>query len=265
MSRSTTAPPFQREAAPGPGPATEGAAAAYPARSPHHSDAPAQEEEIGADLRHVRSWVFDLDDTLYPPESRFMGLIQQRINDYVVRTAGLPAAQALTVQKGYLRDYGTSLAGLMAHHRIDPHEFLAEVHDVPLDRLTPDPGLRAALERLDGPRIVFTNGSMAHARRVVERLGISDLFEGLFSLEDADLIPKPDPRTFARMTERFGIDPTTAAFFEDTVRNLPPAKALGMTTVLVGPDAHEADAPFADHRTTSLGPFLATARLPGDA
>ena len=226
---------------------------------------PLQASGPGADLRHIRSWIFDLDDTLYPPESQFMRLIQGRINDYVVRTSGLPADEALVVQKGYLRDYGTSLAGLMAHHRIDPHDFLAEVHDVPLDVLTPDPGLRAALERLDGPRIVFTNGSTAHARRVIERLELVDLFDGLFSLEDADLIPKPDPRTFARMTERFGIAPASAAFFEDTVRNLEPARAIGMTTVLVGARAVDNDMSFVDHRAASLAPFLATARLPGDA
>jgi putative hydrolase of the HAD superfamily len=226
---------------------------------------PVKATEYGADLRRVRSWIFDLDDTLYPAETRFMGLIQQRINDYVVRTAGLPPGEAMTVQKGYLRDYGTSLAGLMAHYPIDPHEFLAEVHDVPLDLLRPDAGLRAALERLPGPRFVFTNGAAVHARRVVEKLELADLFEGLFSLEDADLIPKPDPRTFARMTGKFGIDPTTAAFFEDTVRNLQPAHAIGMTTILVGPQALEADAPFADHRAAALGPFLAAARLSGDA
>lgn len=226
---------------------------------------PVQGTELSADLRHVRSWIFDLDDTLYPPESQFMRLIQQRINAYVVRTAGLPADEAMVVQKGYLKDYGTSLAGLMAHHHIDPHDFLAEVHDVPLDVLTPDPGLRAALERLDGPRIVFTNGSTAHARRVLDRLELADLFDGLFSLEDADLIPKPDPRTFARMTDRFGVAPGSAAFFEDTVRNLEPAHAIGMTTVLVGSRAHEAHVPFVDHRAATLGPFLATARLPGDA
>jgi len=218
-----------------------------------------------ADLRHIRSWIFDLDDTLYPPESQFMRLIQRRINDYVVRTSGLPADEAMVVQKGYLKDYGTSLAGLMAHYRIDPHDFLAEVHDVPLDVLMPDPGLRAALERLDGPRIVFTNGSTAHARRVIERLELADLVDGLFSLEDADLIPKPDPRTFARMTERFGVAPVSAAFFEDTVGNLEPAHAIGMTTVLVGSRAQDAHSPFVDHRAASLGPFLATARLPGDA
>ena len=220
--------------------------------------------EIGADLTHVRSWIFDLDDTLYPPETQFMGLIQARINAYMVRTVGLPAVEAMTVQKGYLRDYGTSLAGLMAHYHIDPKDFLAEVHDVPLDLLSPDPGLRAGLERLEGPRLVFTNGSLAHATRVLDQLTLTDLFDGVFALEDADLIPKPDPRTFARMTGRFGVDPTSAAFFEDTARNLAPAKAIGMTTVLVGAHALDHPADFVDHRAAALGPFLATAILAGD-
>ena len=216
---------------------------------------------IGADLRAVRSWIFDLDDTLYPPETEFMGLIQQRINAYMVRTVGLPAVEAMVVQKGYLRDYGTSLAGLMAHYQIDPRDFLAEVHDVPLDLLSPDPGLRAGLERLKGPRIVFTNGATVHAHRVLDKLGIDDLFDGVFALEDADLIPKPDPRTFARMTDRFGVDPASAAFFEDTPRNLKPAKAIGMTTVLVGARAVTDDDDHIDFRAAALGPFLATAHL----
>lgn len=220
--------------------------------------------EINADLRHVRSWVFDLDNTLYPPESLFLKQVEQRINQYVVRTSGLESAEALSVQRGYLHDYGTSLAGLMLHYEIDPHDFLAEVHDVPLDVLTPDPGLHAALERLSGPRLIFTNGSIGHARRVMERLELTPFFDGVFALEDADLIPKPDPRTFARMTERFGVDPTTAAFFEDTPRNLAPAKAIGMTTVLIGDRAPADDADYIDFRAASLGPFLATANLAGD-
>ncbi len=220
---------------------------------------------IGADLGHVRSWIFDLDNTLYPPETEFMKLVEKRINQYVVRASGMASDAAMVAQKGYLRDYGTSLAGLMANYRVDPHDFLAEVHDVPLDALTPDPGLRAGLERLDGPRLIFTNGSLAHAERVLERLELTDLFDGLFALEDADLIPKPDPRTFARMTERFKVDPVSAAFFEDTVRNLAPAKAIGMTTVLVGAHAFDVEADFVDHRTATLDTFLATAVLtPGD-
>ena len=160
----------------------------------------AESTELSADLTHVRSWIFDLDNTLYPPESQFMRLVEKRINDYVVRTSGLPAPDAMVVQKGYLREDGTSLAGLMAHYKVDPHDFLAEVHDVPLDVLKPDAGLRAGLERLKGPRLVFTNGSAGHAKRVLERLALTDMFDGVFALEDADLIPKPDTRTFARMT-----------------------------------------------------------------
>ncbi|MGE7199907.1 pyrimidine 5'-nucleotidase [Brevundimonas sp. S1H14] len=221
--------------------------------------------EIGADLRHVRSWIFDLDNTLYPPETQFLRQVEQRINQYVVRTSGLESAEALSVQRGYLHDYGTSLAGLMMHYQIDPHHFLAEVHDVPLDALTPDPGLHAALERLQGPRLVFTNGSTGHAERVMEKLALTHLFDGVFALEDADLIPKPDPRTFQKMLARFGVDPTTACFFEDTPKNLEPAHDLGMTTVLVGPKAFIAEGEHIHHRAASLGPFLTTAVLDGDA
>lgn len=217
-----------------------------------------------ADLRHVRAWVFDLDNTLYPAENRFMGLVEKRINQYVVRTSGLPSGEALSMQKTFLHDYGTSLAGLMEHYQIDPHHFLAEVHDVPLDVLAPDPDLHAALRRLEGPRLVFTNGSTGHAERVMQRLELTDLFDGVFALEDADLIPKPEPRTFAKMLARFDIDPTTACFFEDTPKNLAPARDLGMTTVLIGPKAFTAEGDHIQHRAASLAPFLAAARLDGD-
>lgn len=227
-------------------------------------EAPNLPTDIAADLKGVTSWVFDLDNTLYPVESQFMGLVEQRINDYVVRTSGLPADEALVMQKSFLHDYGTSLAGLMTRYQIDPHHFLAEVHDVPLDVLEPDLALRMGLERLQGKRVIFTNGSTVHAHRVLKKLGIDDLFEGVFALEDADLIPKPDPRTFDKMATMFGIDPTTACFFEDTPQNLAPAKAIGMKTVLVGPKAFSAEGDFIDFRAASLPPFLTTAILDGD-
>ncbi|WP_292040929.1 MULTISPECIES: pyrimidine 5'-nucleotidase [unclassified Brevundimonas] len=217
-----------------------------------------------ADLTGVTNWVFDLDNTLYPVESQFMRLIEKRINDYVVRTSGLPADEALVMQKSFLHDYGTSLAGLMTRYQIDPYHFLAEVHDVPLDVLAPDQALRLGLERLNGRRVIFTNGSSVHAHRVMDKLGLTDLFDGVFALEDADLIPKPDPRTFEKMLTKFGIDPTTACFFEDTPQNLAPAKAIGMKTVLVGPKAFSAEGDYIDYRAASLAPFLATAILDGD-
>lgn len=226
--------------------------------------APSLPTEIAADLTGIKSWVFDLDNTLYPADNQFMKLVEGKINEYVVRTSGLPADEALVMQKSFLHDYGTSLAGLMTRYQIDPFHFLSEVHDVPLDVLEPDQGLRLSLQRLKGKRVIFTNGSTVHAHRVLKKLGIDDLFEGVFALEDADLIPKPDPRTFARMLDMFGIDPTTACFFEDTPQNLVPAKAIGMTTVLVGPKAFSADGDYIDHRAGALTPFLTTAMIDGD-
>ena len=223
-----------------------------------------QPTEIGADLRHVRSWIFDLDDTLYPPERQILKRVSERIGQFMVRTTGLPLEEARALQKRYLMDHGAALGGLMKDYTIDPEVFLAEVHDVPLHDLHPDEGLRAGLERLKGPRYVFTNGSTRHGERVLEQLRIDDLFDGLFAVEHARLVPKPHPDTVALMLDRFGLDPATAAFFEDTVRNLDHAKELGMTTILVGPHAFDAEAPFVDHRAAALGPFLATAILPGD-
>lgn len=225
---------------------------------------PVQPTEVGADLRHVRGWLFDLDDTLYPPERQILKRVSARIGEFMVRATGLPLEEARALQKRYLLDHGAALGGLMKDYTIDPEAFLAEVHDVPLDDLEPDAGLRAGLERLTGPRYVFTNGSTRHGERVLEQLGISDLFDGLFAVEHARLVPKPHPDTFALMLDQFRLNPAATAFFEDTVRNLDHAKALGMTTVLVGPHAFDAEAPFVDHRAAALGPFLATAILPGD-
>ena len=225
---------------------------------------PIRPTEIGADLRHVRSWLFDLDDTLYPPERQILKRVSARIGEFMVRATGLPPDEARALQKRYLLDHGAALGGLMKDYTIDPEAFLAEVHDVPLDDLEPDEGLRAGLERLKGPRYVFTNGSTRHGERVLEQLRIDDLFDGLFAVEHARLVPKPHPDTFALMLDGFGLDPATAAFFEDTVRNLEHAKKLGMTTILVGPHAFDDEAPFVDHRAAALGPVLATAILPGD-
>ena len=207
-------------------------------------------------LDHVEHWVFDMDDTLYPPECGLMGRVQDRINGFFVRTVGLDAAEARVLQRRYLRDHGTSLSGLMLNHDVDPHVFLDEVHRVDLDCLTPDPVLREGLARLPGRRLVFTNGAAAHAERVLAALEIADLFDDVFHIEASDLIPKPDPRAFARMIERHGVDPRRAAFFEDTEKNLKPAADMGMATVLVGAHAPASTAPFVDHRAESLPPFL---------
>jgi putative hydrolase of the HAD superfamily len=196
------------------------------------------------DLSHVSAWVFDMDDTLYPREQGLMQLVQARINAYVVEAVGLDPVSARVLQRQFLDEHGTTLAGLMANYTIDPAHFLHDVHDVPMDSLEPNPRLVEQLMRLPGRRLVFTNGARDYADRVLDRLGVTACFDGVFTIEDADLTPKPAPSTFRHFIERYGFDPHRAAFFEDTPRNLEPAKAMGMTTVLIG-DGH--GKPLGDH------------------
>ena len=212
-------------------------------------------------FEHIDTWLFDLDDTLYPEESGLMDLIRERITAFVMRITGLDEDEARIVQRGWFEAHGASLPGLLKEHDVSVEEFLLDIHDVPLDAVQPDPRLRAALERLPGRRFVFTNGSSGHAERVLERLGIADLFGGVFHIESGGLIPKPDPRTFEAVTERFDLDPTRTAFFEDTARNLKPAADLGMTTVLIGAHALASQAPFVHHRAERLTPFLESLSL----
>jgi putative hydrolase of the HAD superfamily len=196
------------------------------------------------DLSHVNAWVFDMDDTLYPREQGLMALVQARINAYVVEAVGLEPQEARVLQRQFLDEHGTTLAGLMANYTIDPEDFLRVVHEVPLDGVEPNPRLADRLKSLPGRCFVFTNGARDYAHRVLDRIGIADCFEGVFAIEDGDLTPKPEPATFRHMIERFDFEPRGAAFFEDTPRNLEPAKALGMATILIG-DGH--GKPLGDH------------------
>ena len=224
--------------------------------APAAADAPPR-----ADLRHVDTWLFDLDNTLYPEGTEFLSLIEARMTDFVGARTGLPWPEAYALQKRWLHEHGTTLAGLMANHPdVDPYAFLDHVHDVSLDSLRPDPGLQAALTRLPGRRLIFTNGHAAHAERVLAHLGLAALFADVFHLGTADLLPKPDPRTFRRMADLHAVAPGATAFFEDSVKNLAPAADLGMTTVLGGRHAGADTSAFVDHRTDDLAGFLARAR-----
>jgi putative hydrolase of the HAD superfamily len=216
---------------------------------------------MSADLRHIDTWLFDLDNTLYPAESMHMRLVEERMTDFVEKLSGLPRDEARVLQKQYYHGHGTTLAGLMANHDVDPDEFLEFVHDVSMERLTPDPALKAALARLPGRRLIFTNGSASHAERVLEALRLADLFEATFHIEAAGYRPKPAPETFAQMIGDHKIHARGAAFFEDSEENLAPAHDLHMTTILVGAHAAASTAPFVNHRTDDLAAFLATARV----
>jgi putative hydrolase of the HAD superfamily len=213
------------------------------------------------DLTHVDTWIFDLDNTLYPPERELLALVDQRMTAFVMRATGLERTEARALQRRYHEEHGATLAGLMQSHGVDPAVFLDEVHDIALDTLEPDTALDQALARLPGRRLVFTNGSARHAERILEALGIAARFDDVFHIEAADYIPKPRPESFAAMMRAHAVKPRGSAFFEDLERNLKPAAEIGMTTVLVGPHAGTSDAPFVHHRTLALTPFLSSARL----
>ena len=213
-----------------------------------------------AELAHVESWIFDLDNCLYPASCNLFELIDQRMGAFIQGLLGVDAAEARLIQKRHFRTHGTTLAGLMAEHGVAPREFLDFVHDIDLARLTADPALVAAMDRLPGRKFVFTNGDEAYAGRVLERLGLANAFDGLHDIHAMDYLPKPHPDAYAALCERHGIDPGRALFAEDMVRNLVPAKALGMITVWVdnGSDqaSHEADLSFIDHRIADIGAWL---------
>jgi putative hydrolase of the HAD superfamily len=182
------------------------------------------------------------------------------MGEYIAQRLGCTMAEARKVQKGFFRDHGTTLAGLMKEHEVEPREFLDYVHDIDMARLTADPRVLAALDRLPGRKFVFTNGDEAYARRVLDRLGLANAFDGVHDIHAMDYVPKPDPRAYAAMCERHSIAPERALFAEDMARNLVPAKQLGMVTVWVDNGSeqasHAADPAFIDYRIADIADWL---------
>jgi putative hydrolase of the HAD superfamily len=207
----------------------------------------------GTPFANVEAWVFDLDNTLYPPAVRLFDQIEERMTHYVMREIGLGREAAEHLRDHWWRNHGTTLAGLMEAYAIDPDPYLAEVHDIDLSGLRPDPALAAAVAALPGRRIVYTNGSRRHAERVTAALGLAGAFHALYGIEDAGYRPKPEAAAFERVFALDGLDPARGAMFEDDPRNLAVPARLGMQTVLVGAP-HEAD--FIAHRTDDLADFL---------
>ena len=181
----------------------------------------------------TRAWIFDLDNTLYPAECNLFAQVDHRMGAFIARYLGVPYAQARHLQKTYYRQFGTTLAGLMAVHKLDPADFLAYVHDIDLSVVQEAPELRAAIAALPGRRLIYTNGSRRHAERVAERVGVLDLFEDICDIAACDYVPKPKADAFERMIRRHGVAAETAAMFEDMPMNLAVPHDLGMTTVLV--------------------------------
>jgi putative hydrolase of the HAD superfamily len=193
--------------------------------------------------------------------------IDQKMRAFISQFLDMSEEQAGLLQKQYYRDHGTTLSGLMTVHGMEPKAFLDFVHDIDLAPVRPDPQLARAMERLPGRVLVFTNGTVHHAERVMAQLGVTHAVDGVFDIVHADYIPKPRIETFRRFCDVHAVAPRSAAMFEDLARNLAPAHALGMRTVLVEPPSGHADPTVRSwgdategahihHRTSNLANFL---------
>ena len=187
-------------------------------------------------FEHVETWVFDLDNTLYPHHLNLWQQVDDRIRSFVADFLNIPKDEAFRMQKDYYRRYGTTMRGLMAEHGLDPDTYLEYVHAIDHSPLVPNPALGEALERLPGRKLILTNGTRKHADAVMRRLEVDRHFEDVFDIAAADLDPKPLPQVYERFLKRHHVDPERAAMFEDLARNLETPHALGMTTVLVVPE-----------------------------
>lgn len=229
--------------------------------------------QTAPDFTAIDVWVFDLDNTLYPPSCNLFAQIDVKMRAFISELLQVDGDEAYRLQKQYYRDHGTTLSGLMKIHGIKPEKFLNFVHDIDVSVVPPNEALADALKRLPGRRLVFTNGTVSHATRVLDRIGIHDHVEDIFDIVHADFIPKPRLETFERFVVKHAIEPKRAAMFEDLDRNLAPAHELGMTTVLVRSADGHADpavrgwgeapegAPHVHFKTDDLAKFLTTIRL----
>ena len=219
------------------------------------------------DFKTIETWVFDLDNTLYPHHLNLWQQVDVRIRDYIVDFLKITHDEAFRLQKDYYKRYGTTLRGLMEEHNLEPDEFLDMVHQIDRSPLKPNPALGAAIATLPGRKFILTNGTRGHAEDVIQRLEIDEHFDDVFDIKAAELEPKPRPLVYERFLARHQVDPTRATIFEDLARNLEVPHALGMTTVLVVPEGARVvlredwelagrDAPHVDYVTDDLSGFL---------
>ena len=225
------------------------------------------QKESSRAFTHIDTWVFDLDNTLYPHHVNLWQQVDTRIGEFVSAWLKITAEQARVIQKDYYRRYGTTMRGMMTEHGVSADDYLAYVHRIDHSPLEPNPAMGAAIAKLPGRKLILTNGSTDHAAKVLERLGIGSHFEAVFDIIAAELEPKPAPQTYQKFLALHNVEPKSSAMFEDLARNLVIPHQLGMTTVLVVPDGSKnvvredwelegRDAAYVDHVTDDLTGFL---------
>ena len=208
----------------------------------------------------IKYWIFDLDNTLYSGKTKVFEQVDKRMSKYISDKLNISVEEAKKVQKNYFHKYNTTLNGMIKNHKIDPNEFLEFVHDINIDFLQKDPALAEEIEKLDGKKIIFTNGSRKHAINVSTKIGIEQLFDDIFDIVDAEFIPKPLLEPYKKLVKKHKIDPKLCVLVEDIARNLKPAYEMGMKTIWIENDEPWAskfsDSEFVNYRTNNLSEFL---------
>jgi putative hydrolase of the HAD superfamily len=212
------------------------------------------------ELKKIKYWLFDLDNTLYSGDTKVFDQVDKKMSSFISEKLNVSTAEAKKIQKNYFHEYNTTLNGMIKNHNIDAEEFLEFVHDVDLNFLKKDLDLYNELTNLVGKKYIFTNGSKAHASNVTKRIGIENLFDGVFDIVDSDFIPKPSIEPYKKIIQKYGIDPEYCIFIEDIARNLKPAHELGMKTVWIKNDepwaAEFSNENFINYKTDNLSNFL---------
>ena len=208
----------------------------------------------------IKYWIFDLDNTLYSGKSKVFEQVDKRMSKYISEKLNISVEKAKKIQKNYFHEYNTTLNGMIKNHKINPGEFLEFVHDINIDFLQQDPELTKEIEKLDGKKIIFTNGSRKHAINVTKKIGIDQLFDDIFDIVDAEFIPKPLIEPYKKLVKKHKIDPKLCVLVEDIARNLKPAYEMGMKTIWIENDEPWAskfsDGDFINYKTNNLSEFL---------
>ncbi len=212
------------------------------------------------DLKNIKYWLFDLDNTLYDGATKVFDQVDKKMTKFISEKLKIDTLEAREIQKNYFQEYNTTLNGMIKNHKIDADEFLEFVHDVDLEFLDKDKVLEDEIKKLNGKKIIFTNGSRAHAENVTKRIGIDKLFDGIFDIRDSEFIPKPSKEPYVKLVESYKIEPQYCIFFEDIARNLKPAFEMGMKTVWIKNKepwaAKFSDSEFICYKTDKLANFL---------
>jgi putative hydrolase of the HAD superfamily len=211
-------------------------------------------------FKSIKYWIFDLDNTLYSGKTKVFEQVDKKMSKYISEKLSVSIEEAKKIQKKYFYEYNTTLNGMIKNHKINPNEFLEFVHDINIDFLQKDLMLGEEIKKLDGKKIIFTNGSRKHALNVTKKIGIDHYFDDIFDIIDSEFIPKPAIEPYKKLVKKHKIDPKSCVFVEDIARNLKPAYEMGMKTVWIENDEPWAkkysDSNFINYKINNLSEFL---------